>query len=428
MYEYIPEKLAASPPIVVAAHYCGGSASAYFAAASSIVSAADAYGFIMIFPQTTNPATSAKCWEVGSKASLTHDGGGDTQAIAQMVEYQVAKRNADAGRVYIMGTSSGAMLTQAMLAVYPDVFKAGAEFSGVPAGCWSAGWSAASNWGGTCASGQESKSAEDWGDLVRAMYPGYMGPRPRVQLWHGTSDTTINFNNQTEAIKQWTNVLDLTMTPSSTDTTSARNFKIEKWQNACGFTLLEAHTESNGGHNIALDGDAVIGFFGLDKPGPDPQAACGSSGDAGAGGMGGVVAGSSGAGAAVGGANAGRAGVAGSSAVAGKPGVMLAGGGGRTEIGMAGVAVAVPLAGMNGAAAVAVPLAGMNGAATGAVGSSTNSLANNAASEPMPSSASSGCQCAIESRQGRSYSLGALLLTSLALLHRRRHAPSRKRY
>jgi acetylxylan esterase len=57
-------------------------------------------GFIMIFPQTTNPATSAKCWDVGSKQSLTHDGGGDTQAVAEMVKYTVTKYNANADRVY----------------------------------------------------------------------------------------------------------------------------------------------------------------------------------------------------------------------------------------------------------------------------------------------------------------------------------------
>src|SRR6185295_836452 len=118
---------------------------------------------------------------------------------------------------YVMGSSSGAMLTEAMLAVYPDVFKAGASFSGVPAGCWSAGWSAASNWGGTCASGQNTKTAQQWGDLVRAMDPGYSGYRARLQLWHGTGDTLISYQNQTGAIKEWTNVLGLSATPSSTD-------------------------------------------------------------------------------------------------------------------------------------------------------------------------------------------------------------------
>src|SRR6187455_3291697 len=62
MYVYVPDKPAAKPPLLVVAHFCGGSASAVFGQAQGIVTAADKYGFIMIFPQTTNPATSAKCW------------------------------------------------------------------------------------------------------------------------------------------------------------------------------------------------------------------------------------------------------------------------------------------------------------------------------------------------------------------------------
>ena len=164
------------------------------------------------------------------------------------------------------------MLTEAMCAVYPDVFKAGSEFSGVPAGCWSDGWSAASNWGGTCATGKDIQTAAAWGALVRKMYPGYTGAYPRIQLWHGTADLTINYANEGEAIKEWTNVLGLNTTPNSTDTTSTPNFTIEKWQNSpCGFTVLEAHIQANGGHTTPIDSNSVINFFGLDKTGADPR-------------------------------------------------------------------------------------------------------------------------------------------------------------
>ncbi|HEY2405401.1 MAG TPA: PHB depolymerase family esterase, partial [Polyangiaceae bacterium] len=194
MYIYVPSKLAANPPILVVSHYCGGSASAVFnqAQGGGIVAAADKYGFIMVLPQTTNSASSAKCWDVGSKQSLTHDGGGDTQAVAEMVKYTVSTYGANADRVYATGDSSGAMMTQALLAVYPDIFKAGASFAGVPAGCWSAGWSAASNWGSTCASGNDIMTAAQWGSLARGMYPAYTGHRPRVQLFHGDADPTIS--------------------------------------------------------------------------------------------------------------------------------------------------------------------------------------------------------------------------------------------
>jgi hypothetical protein len=182
-----------------------------------------------------------------------------------------------------MGASSGAMLTEALMAVYPDVFKAGAEFSGVPAGCWSDGWSAASNWGGTCANGQDIQTAQAWGALVAGMYPGYTGYRPRLQLWHGTADATINFQNELEAIKEWTNVLGLNTAPNSNVTSSigGNSYTVETWNNTCGYSVLVAYEEAGGGHTTPIDSSAVISFFGLDKPtGLDPEVAqCG--GDAG---------------------------------------------------------------------------------------------------------------------------------------------------
>ena len=284
MFIYVPDKPAMNPPILVVSHYCGGSANGVFGQArgAGIVAAADQYGFILIVPQTTNPASSANCWDVGSKQSLTHDGGGDTQAIAQMVKYTIATYGANADRVYATGDSSGAMMTQALLAVYPDVFKAGASFAGVPAGCWSAGWSAASNWGGTCAGGNDIQSGAQWGDLVRGMYPEYTGHRPRVQLFHGDADAIINYKNFAEGIKEWTDVLGLDPNPTSTSsgiTLGNHQATRQQWKNACGAVVLDAFTSLGGDHgpsDALFNASFVIPFLGLDTVGPvDPElAAC----------------------------------------------------------------------------------------------------------------------------------------------------------
>jgi poly(hydroxyalkanoate) depolymerase family esterase len=280
MYIYVPDNVAADPPIMVAAHYCGGSAAAYYSFDSNVVALANQYGFIMIFPQTTNPASSADCWDVGSTKSLTHNGGGDTQAIVEMVQYTVTKYNANAGRVYAMGSSSGAMLTEALMGVYPDVFKAGAEMSGVPDGCWSDGWTAQSNWGGVCASGDDTMTAQAWGNLVRAQYPGYTGPRPRLWLWVGTADTTISPNNFAQAVLEWTNVLGLSATPTMTEPmTSYGTGQI--WNDSCGFTVLEAWSLSGGGHAPMPTTDvanAIVDYFDLNKTGPDPGSGCADAG------------------------------------------------------------------------------------------------------------------------------------------------------
>lgn len=51
------------------------------------------------------------CWDVSSQKSLKHGGGGDSNAIANMVTYALKKYNADPKRVFVTGSSSGAMMT-----------------------------------------------------------------------------------------------------------------------------------------------------------------------------------------------------------------------------------------------------------------------------------------------------------------------------
>jgi poly(hydroxyalkanoate) depolymerase family esterase len=261
MYIHVPGKPLSKPPIVVACHSCGTPVDGYKNAVQDIRTAADNYGFIIIFPE----ATGRNCWDVGSPQSLTHDGGGDTQAIAQMVQYTLSKYNGDPDRVYIMGGSSGAMMTQAMLAIYPDIFKAGSARAGVPAGCWADGYDSSNQWGGNCAGGRTTKSAQEWGGLARGMYPGYNGPRPRLQLFHGEADTTISYNNMGEAIKQWTNVLELDTNPTSTDTIRTKySYNRKFWDNDCGYTVLEAWSSPGNGHSMDYEQAAILSFFGLD--------------------------------------------------------------------------------------------------------------------------------------------------------------------
>ncbi len=396
MYEYVPAKLAADPPVLVVSHYCGGNAAGVFGEAQGggLVAAADQYGFVMVFPQTSN-----NCWDVGTTKSLTHDGGGDTQAIAEMVKYAIAKHAADASRVYATGTSSGAMMTEALLAVYPDVFKAGAEFSGVPAGCWAASNSTNGQWSGPCAGGMVTHTPEEWGTIVQAMDPGFSGVRPRVQLWHGEADSTINYNNQTEAIKEWTDVLGLGMTPTSTASVTFNNhsWSHQSWQDSCGFTVLDAWSEVNGPHgtDANLNATYVIPFLGLDKTGPtDPEVVqCGDAGSS------------------------------------GSPGDGGASGGGGTDAGGSGSSGATSGSGADSGAGS--PSGSSSGTGSGS-GSSGGSASGGGASETSaidggdvgpPESTSSGCSCRVPDASGPQRGnllLGGLVAWSMAWSRRRR--------
>ena len=290
MYIYVPDKLATKPPIVVAPHHCGGTASSTYSEMSSLVSIANTNGFIMIFPE----ATGENCWDAGSTRSLKHGGGGDTGAVVQMVKYTLAKYGGDANRVYSVGGSSGGIMTEALLGVYPDVFMAGVSLMGVPCGCWAQGYSDVTGngntaqWSGSCAGGSVMKTGQQWGDLVRSYFPGYTGHRPRLQHWHGTADTTLAYSNMAEDVKEWTNLLGLSETPSGTDTPKSGTTH-QFWKNSC-FTVYETFALAGVGHAVPFDGNAVAAYFGLDKAGgQDPEtAACpGAMPGTGAGGAGG---------------------------------------------------------------------------------------------------------------------------------------------
>jgi len=185
MYIYVPDRLQTNPPILTAVHYCTGTANAYYTG-TPYARLADQYGFIVIYPESPY---SGSCWDVSSQATLTRDGGGSSTSIAQMVKWAIERYNADRNRIFVAGTSSGAMMTNVLAATYPDLFKAAAAYAGVPAGCFYTGTVA--GWNSTCANGQSIASQQVWAQTALNMYPGYTGPRPKMMIYHGSADTTI---------------------------------------------------------------------------------------------------------------------------------------------------------------------------------------------------------------------------------------------
>src|SRR5512133_3055689 len=165
MFLYTPDIVASKPAVLVACHWCHGTAQDIYNG-SRYTSVADKNGYIVIFP---NAASSDGCWDVASANELQHNGGGDPLGIVSMVMYVLKKYNADSSRVYVLGVSSGAMMTNLLLGAYPDVFSAGAAFAGVPFGCFAG----PNSWNADCAQGKITKTGAEWGNLVRAAYPEY---------------------------------------------------------------------------------------------------------------------------------------------------------------------------------------------------------------------------------------------------------------
>lgn len=265
MHLYVPDRLPANPALLVAVHYCTGSGPAFYSG-TSFASLADRYGYIVIYPSATR---SGNCFDVSSPGALRHDGNSDPVGIVSMVRYVQDRYRTDPARTVVTGASSGAMMTNVLLGDYPDVFKAGAAFMGVPFACFAT--TDGSGWNSACANGQVSKTPQAWGDLVRGAYPGYSGARPRMQVWHGTDDATLRYPNFAEEIKQWTNVHGVSQTPAMTDTPQS-GWTRTRYGSTSAQAPVEAISVANTGHSLPQSGMAerAVTFLGLDTTSVPP--------------------------------------------------------------------------------------------------------------------------------------------------------------
>ncbi|MBN1607882.1 MAG: prolyl oligopeptidase family serine peptidase [Polyangiaceae bacterium] len=480
MYLYVPDTPASKPPIVVVPHHCQGDGTSSYNESKSLVSLADRNGFIMIFPE----ATGQNCWDAGSDRSLNHDGKGDAPAIVQMVRYVLSQYSADAGRVYSVGGSSGGIMTEALLGVFPDVFMAGVSLMGVPCGCWAEDYNdvvgkpsnGTGQWSGPCAGGSVDKTAGEWGDLVRSYFPGYAGHRPRLQHWHGTSDTTLSYKNVAQDIREWTNLLGLDEKEDGSDTPKSGTTR-QYWKSACGYTVFEVFSLSGVGHAVPFDGNAVAAYFGLDQAGgQDPEtAACpdavpggatsgtggtsGSGGTSATGGDGGATGGDGGTsgagggeatgGGPAGGRTGGRGGVGGRSS-AGSGGSLETGGtvetggvaggtsatggdvtiGGRSSMAAGGTTATGGISATGGMVAVGGNVAtggspAQVGGGVGAGAAPASGPGSSGASGTESDTGSEGCGCRLGHHAEGSATATALLVAALGIVLRRRQRRAR---
>ncbi|PWY98002.1 PHB depolymerase family esterase [Testicularia cyperi] len=258
MYTYVPQSFKKGNPVVVALHYCGGTAESYFGMTPEWAKKADEKGFMLVY--ASSPPSENKCWDVSSDHSLVRGGGGDSETISNMVLHAQEKYGASKSQVFVTGSSSGAMLTQVMAATYPDMFAGVAEYSGVPAGCFGVANTNGAAWNATCSGGHLIESGEYWANWVKSADKGYSGKRPKMQLWHGTVDNVLSYQNHLESIKQWATVLGVNpASPSAKKSNDPKsNYETSTW----GDNLM-AVTATGVGHTVPVDVEATCQFWGI---------------------------------------------------------------------------------------------------------------------------------------------------------------------
>lgn len=242
--------------LILKLHPCGGAAGSWFQGNPELTSFADQLGFITIYPDTPN---QMNCWDVHSEDSLTHGQGGDALGVVNMVNYAVTEHGGDAARVYVMGSSSGAMMTNVLAGSYPDVFEAGSAYSGTAHACSAGAGGSTPMWTNqTCAQGLEH-TPEEWAAFVHNSYPDYEGPRPRMQIWHGNADTLVVPACAHEAVKQWSAVHGVELSEEVPGVPSG-----EYTQEVYGDgTQLTAYFGEGVGHTAPVNAELTLKFFGL---------------------------------------------------------------------------------------------------------------------------------------------------------------------
>ena len=88
------------------------------------------------------------------------------------------------------------------------------------------------------------------GDFVRHA-SNYTGPFPRVSIWHGSADFTVNPVNATEEMEQWTNVHGVQPKPSSHDT--VKGYPHDIYKDSSGQVAVETYNITGMSHGEPID-------------------------------------------------------------------------------------------------------------------------------------------------------------------------------
>jgi poly(hydroxyalkanoate) depolymerase family esterase len=205
-------------PLVVLLHGCGQHAAA-FANHTGWAAWADRLGIPLVLPEQAEANNRHRCFHWFRTSDIRRDHG-EAGSIASMTRAAADRFATDPDRICIAGLSAGGAMA-AMCGAYPDLFAAGAVVAGLPVGAAASGMQAVMR----MANAGPDHSADAWTQQVHhSAGRSWGGKWPRLSIWQGQADTTVDPANAELLAAQWRALHDLPVTPDRDETaTGARH-------------------------------------------------------------------------------------------------------------------------------------------------------------------------------------------------------------
>jgi poly(hydroxyalkanoate) depolymerase family esterase len=252
-------------PLLVVLHGCTQQAPR-FAAASGFLGLAERIGAALLLPEQTEHNNPQRCFNWFFPA----EAGREVESLRQMTATAAVRCHSDRGRVYVVGLSAGGAITAALLASAPNLFAAGAVVAGLPVG--------AARDIPSAFVAMERAPDRDGAAWAAELPPSAIGHLPRLLVWHGTEDRTVDPANGEALVAQWTAALGIPDAPTQ-DLRPAPRLRRRIWSTN-GSALVEHWSMAGLGHAYPVNGgiptdpfvvaagvdatDAIARFWGLD--------------------------------------------------------------------------------------------------------------------------------------------------------------------
>lgn len=239
MYLFQPSAPRPDAEVVLVLHGCGQSA-LNFAEQTGWNVLAEQYGFYVVFAQQKTENNTFKCfnWFLPSD---NNRGSGEAASMAAMVTYVHENFSTDNTKSFVCGLSGGGAMTPVMMACYPDIFKSGGTWAGVPYKYRP--------------SGNNTLTPAEWGDKVREAFPAFTGTYPTLFVCQGTDDDVTPPISESLLVAQWTNVHGADQEADATNTAFLDNSNVEEniYLDSDNDTIVKTYTISGMGHGVAVD-------------------------------------------------------------------------------------------------------------------------------------------------------------------------------